>query len=219
MAIILIDCIFEFQEFYVFYQSALPDETEIGSTTINEETDISLKDQFRIIMKHSGGLCLNVFLLYCVSLTLFPTVLGRVEQIDSKISNQFFSLVYCFLFFNVFATIGNLSANYLPAISAEYLWIPVYARLLFVPFFLFNACFTNVRTVGVLFKSDYYFIFGNILFSWSLGYLSSLNMCLIPKKVPKELSKRSGMISSFSAIFGILAGVTISPIWKWLLTL
>ncbi|VDM64722.1 unnamed protein product, partial [Angiostrongylus costaricensis] len=51
------------------------------------------------------------------------------------VQNLYFA-INTFLNFNVFASIGSLSANYIQMPSPRFLWIPVLLRILFIPFFI-----------------------------------------------------------------------------------
>ena len=93
---------------------------------------------------------LNVYLVFFVTLTCFPGLMAAItdngygETYSFFIPEDHFRNITCFLLFNVFAFIGSLfSGRY--NIPANKLWIPVYARLLFIPFFFFCNCRVDHR--------------------------------------------------------------------------
>lgn len=171
------------------------------------------RPSYMYILKHCGIQCLNVFLTFFVTLVLFPSILSSIKQSSPNylINDIYFTPVFCFLNFNLFAMIGNILPNYFVVPSANHLWIPVSLRLLFVPFFLFCNYKPNVYTVYL--ANDWWFIIGTFLMGLSHGYLSSLGMMYAPKTVKSEHAPIAGMLSAFCLICGISAGVCASLVF------
>lgn len=170
----------------------------------------SARPSYMYILKHCGIQCFNVFLTFFVTLLLFPAVLAAIKRTDKNffLDDTFFSPVCCFLNFNLFAMIGNITPNYFKTPSPEHLWIPVLLRTLFIPFFLF--CNFKPTTYPLLIPSEWMFILGTSLMGLTHGHLCSLGMMYAPKTVAKEHSPIAGMLSAFCLICGISAGVTAS---------
>ena len=82
----------------------------------------------------------NVFFVYVISLSLFPAVCADIVSTENMFPQKYFAPILCFLSFNLFAMFGNLCCtDLLPwlQVSPKKLWIPVVARIIFIPFFLF----------------------------------------------------------------------------------
>lgn len=162
---------------------------------------------------------LNIILIYLVSLSLFPAVHARILPNDSIINSNYFAPVFCFLSFNLFATVGNFIAQFIKWPGPNYLIVFSLARLIFIPFFLYcNYHPTDGRTLPVLFKHDWEYIIGSVLMATSSGYFSSLAMMYTPKCVPPQYATTAGMLAALTIILGILAGIGISFIYPEIVT-
>ncbi|VDP61009.1 unnamed protein product [Heligmosomoides polygyrus] len=100
--------------------------------------------------------------------------------------NAFLNLYFAintFLNFNVFASIGSLSANYIQLPKPRYLWIPVLLRVLFIPFFMFcnYQPVGKTRTAAVVFKNEWWFTIAGSLMALTCGYFSSLALIYTPR--------------------------------------
>ena len=88
---------------------------------------------------------LNVYLIFFVTLTCFPGLMAEItdngygQKYSFLLPEHNFRNITCFLLFNVFAFIGSLFAGRVN-IPANKLWIPVFLRLAFIPFFFFCNC-------------------------------------------------------------------------------
>lgn len=163
---------------------------------------------------------LNILLVYGVSLSLFPAVSAHIGSTDGLLSERYFTPVFCFLFFNVFAMVGNLTAQYIQWPGPRYLMIFTVARLGLIPMFLLcNYQLDDgwTRKWPVHLAHDWMFIAVMVLLAWSSGYLSSLAMMYIPRSVPSHLSSTAGMLGALTIILGILAGINSALIYPSLL--
>lgn len=151
----------------------------------------------------------NVFLTYFVALLLFPAVIANVSP-SSDALGRFFGVICCFLNFNFFAMCGNLLADLVPLMNKKYLIIPVVARILFIPFFLFCNFNLKHRSSPVYVESDFIFSIAVALFALSSGYLGSLGIIFTPRCVESKYASTAGMMASFSLMIGITAGITSS---------
>lgn len=148
----------------------------------------------------------NLFALFATTLLVFPPVLANVSSVDGFLG-RYFGVICCFLNFNSFAIIGNLLADYLPLMNKKYLLVPVLARIIFVPFFLFCNFNSNTRSTLVYFNSDWLFIMAVAIFAISQGYFSSLAIIFAPRSVQSEFASTAGMMASFSIMVGIMTGI------------
>ncbi|KAF1753781.1 hypothetical protein GCK72_020338 [Caenorhabditis remanei] len=162
---------------------------------------------------------LNIFLLFFVTLALFPNVCMYVtdakkgEKHDFVVSEKYFMDVVVFLNFNLFAFIGSLMANWVRFPGPNTIWIPVVARFWFM--FYFPAANYNpmdfARAYPVLFGSTWLFVFNICIFALTSGYLSSLIMMYAPRShEDPKIQRMAGMIASFSLILGIVVGLSFS---------
>lgn len=175
------------------------------------------------IFKSIWNQCLNVFLVFVVTLATFPAIQSNIYPMNPEIFNSidststYFVPVCCFLLFNVFAMFGNIIPNYIIFPKPKYFWIPILARFLFIPFFLYSNYNPDKRKLPILFKSDTLLIIFSIIFALTSGYYSSLAMMHIPKSIydPRYVSI-AAMIGSSSLQIGVLTGVYVSYLLVWI---
>lgn len=158
--------------------------------------------------------CLNVFLVFFVTLSIFPTVYSDIKPVDSEfiIPERFFVAVTCFLSFNTFAMLGNMLPGIYAFPGPRWLWVPVVLRFLFVPFFLLcNYQPLGVtRNLPVLISSDWAYWVGGIFLGLTSGYYSSLAMMYCPRTVEPEYAATAGMFGAACLITGIFCGINFS---------
>ena len=162
-------------------------------------------------------MCLNTFLVFFVSLSMFPSVLSAVKQTGHLIPNDYFMAFACFLLFNLFAMIGNYGSEYLPKIPRQVLWMPILMRFAFIPAFLFCNYEPEKRKYPVLIANDFVFMLLVVLHGFTSGWFSSLSMMYTPKTVDSKYKSIAGMVSSFCLIMGIMVGIYSSTIWSTLM--
>ena len=185
-----------------------------------KETQNSGYPPYLSILKKAWLQCFNVFMVFFVTLSLFPAIHASIKPLgDSFISRTYYTPVTCFFVFNFSAMLGNIIPNYICFPGPKYLHIPVLLRLLFIPFFLFCNSKPLDRTWPVFFRSDWIYIPGAFLMGLSSGYFSSLSMMYAPKSVESEHSPTAGMMAAFFLVFGILCGVSFAPVLTTLLTM
>jgi len=153
----------------------------------------------------------NIFFTYFVTLAIFPAVTATVKS-PSGLLGRFFSAIFCFLSFNLFAMIGNLIVDYVPRVPPQYLCILAIARVVFIPFFLFCNSMPDTRSVEYVFGDGAYIV-GIALFALTSGYVSSLAMIYAPQLVSQEQASSAGMLASFTLMVGIMVGIFSSIIW------
>ena len=158
---------------------------------------------------------LNIIIIYFVSLSIFPALMADIHPIDNVISDKYFSPIFCFLFFNLFATVGNFIAQWVQIPGPKYLIIFSLLRFLFIPFFLFcNYLPKNIdRHLKIGIEEDWIFIVGGVLMALSSGYLSSLSMMYTPRCVDQKYSSTAGMMAALTIILGILLGINFSLVY------
>jgi len=173
------------------------------------------------IFKRAFPQLLNVFLIFFVTLSVFPTVLADIKPVDKEffISNDYFSAVLCFLTFNGTAMLGNLLPNFFlrPLPTPRWLWLPVVLRFAFIPFFvLCNFLPVHVeRVTPVFINSDWAYWGVVVLLGLSSGYFSSLAMMYCPRTVEPQFASTAAMFGAASLVTGVCAGVQFSLVLSW----
>lgn len=202
--------ILSFQKFYRYFQDTnLQDESEkLHKGSKERNVTILIRIWPKIWLP-----AFNNFMVMFVSLVSFPTVIANIHPTQDYVPKEYFSPVFCFLSFNLFAVIGNLLSNHIPSSSASSarLTMMILLRMLFIPFFLFCNYSPASRSLPVLFDHDLYPILGCVLLALSSGYFSSVVQMNLPKCVELRDAPVAGMVASFSCMIGILAGVSSAP--------
>lgn len=160
--------------------------------------------------------CLNVFLIFYVTLAPFPAVLADIGQLSNYFNDKYYVSFACFFIFNFLAMLGNLLSGWTNWPGKERVWILVYARFLFIPFFLFCNYIPSLRSWPILITNDFVYIIGNCLFALSSGYLSSLCMMFASSDLSPEEAPKAGMLAAFFLVFGIFLGVNSSFLLRWI---
>lgn len=188
---------------------------------MSDTENMSTVSKYLFIIRCIWPQLLNILLIYTVSLSIFPAVAARIPSIDNLLNDSYYAPVFCFLFFNVFVTVGSVTAQFVQWPTHRLLVVPVILRFFFVPFFLFcnyQPSDTWPRTAKVLFNHDWMYILGIVALSWSGGYCSSLAMMYVPKLVPKNLAATAGMLGALTIILGILIGLNTALVYPRLLS-
>lgn len=184
----------------------------------DQEANSSLTDlqqKWQVFLK-CWPQCLNVFLVFYVTLALFPTVLAGTAQKQMIFNDKYFTSFACFFIFNVFAMIGNLISSWTTWPGKQHVWIPVVARFLFVPFFLFCNFNPKTRHWPVLISNDIVFIVGNVLMAMTSGYFSSLCMMFTSSGLKPDEAPKAGMLASFFLVLGVFLGINSSFFLTWI---
>lgn len=198
----------------MYYKNQQLAEDDLGLTESNGEPEPVNARKVIECLRMIWPMCLNTFLVFFVSLTLFPSVVAGVKQSGTRMSNDYFTAVSCFLLFNLFAMVGNYSSEFLPKIPRKVLWIPILLRFAFIPLFLFCNYLPEKRKYPVLIQNDLVYMLLVVLHGFSSGWFSSLSMMYTPKTVEAKYKSIAGMVSSFCLIVGIMAGIYTSIIWS-----
>ncbi|KAK6033154.1 nucleoside transporter [Ostertagia ostertagi] len=207
------------QEFYTYH-------VEKGAAArVESNTSKPGLKQFRECFRMCWVQLWNVYFLFFVSLCIFPAIMAATPLYRepgqgwySIWPERLYTFITTFLTFNVFATVGSTVANFVQWPRAQYLWIPVLIRGLFIPFFMFCNYRPFDRTLPVIFKSEYSFLLGGILMAFTSGYFSSLAMMYAPRVVPEKYAKIAGMTAALCLILGIFSGVSFTLVVAYLTT-
>ncbi|KAF1771745.1 hypothetical protein GCK72_003573 [Caenorhabditis remanei] len=183
------------------------------------EGEITTWEDIRIVFSRSKMQFANIFFLFFVTLSLFPSICMYVlavntgETYDFIISEMYFMDVGTFLNFNLFAFLGSLSANYVRLFGPKTIWIAVAVRVWFLFYFPSANYFPpqSERIYGPVFESTWFFILNVTLMAFSSGYLSSLIMMYAPRAHDEpRIQRMAGMIAAFFLIAGVVSGLVFA---------
>lgn len=162
--------------------------------------------------------CFNVFMVFFVTLTIFPAIHADIKQIDPNfvIPEKYFTPVTCFLCFNFFAMFGSLIPNWIKWPGHRFLWIPVVLRLFMIPYFMLCNYKPEKRLIPVLINNDWAYFGMSVALGLTSGYYSSLAMMYAPKCVETEHAPIAGMMAALFLVLGIVCGVNFTLFVSWL---
>ncbi|XP_044727243.1 equilibrative nucleoside transporter 1 [Chrysoperla carnea] len=156
----------------------------------------------------------NVFFVYFVTLSVFPAMHADIKMSDPNffVPQHLYTLITCFLTFNVTAMIGSSLVSFFTWPSPKYLFIPVILRALYIPLFIFmNYHPKNIeRNLPVYIDNDWAYWIIAITLGLTSGYFGALAMMYVPRKVDQQYSGTAGMFGSAMLVSGILCGVLFS---------
>ncbi|XP_043235815.1 equilibrative nucleoside transporter 1-like isoform X1 [Amphibalanus amphitrite] len=171
------------------------------------------------IFKKAFPQLLNVFLVFFVTLSVFPTVLADINMVDEDffVPKQYFAAVLCFFTFNFTAMLGNLMPNLFVMPTPRWLWLPVVLRFAFIPYFvLCNYLPVHVeRVTPVYINNDWAYWGMVVLLGLSSGYFSSLGMMYCPRTVEPQFASTAGMFGAAALVTGVCSGVQFSLVLSW----
>ncbi|XP_017041382.1 equilibrative nucleoside transporter 1 [Drosophila ficusphila] len=184
----------------------------------NSEKKSDSKQQLNVpywqIFKKASPQLFNIFLTFFVTLSVFPAIQSNIHRSDPEflIGEKNFTLFTCFLTFNIFAMLGSLTTSWAKWPGPRFLWLPVVARLVFIPLFVFCNYVPpdKVRTAPIYIDNDWVYWGIGILMAYSSGYLSSLGMMYAPQTVHAKYQSTAGMYAAAMLITGIFSGVLFS---------
>ncbi|XP_020716640.1 equilibrative nucleoside transporter 1 isoform X3 [Ceratitis capitata] len=167
------------------------------------------------IFKTASIQLLNVFMIFFVTLAVFPAVNSDIKasSADFFIKDPVMYVQYtCFLTFNLFAMLGSLTSYWIQWPGSKYLIIPVVLRLIFIPLYLFcNYLPMNVdRRLPVIIKNDWIYWIIGVLMAYTSGYYSALAMMYTPQTVEQNFQVKAGMFAGAMLISGIFCGILFS---------
>ncbi|GLV32794.1 Equilibrative nucleoside transporter 2 [Carabus blaptoides fortunei] len=170
-----------------------------------------------IVFKQAFPQLFNVFMVFFVTLSVFPEIHSNIKPSDSHfvVTDKYYTSVTCFLTFNVCAMLGSSISSWFTWPKPKYLWIPVMLRLLYIPLFLLcNYQPAKVdRIFPVLINNDWAYWIIAITMGLSSGYFSSLGMIYAPRTVEPQYAATAGMFGAACLITGIFSGILFSFVW------
>lgn len=163
------------------------------------------------VLKEIWYLALCEWFVFFVSLSLFPQIQSNVKRLHLPISDTYWTPVFCFLSFNLFAMLGNLFTECLRFPGPRWVCIPVFLRVGFIPLFLMCNFRPDDREWTVLIDNDYVFVVAGAFMAFTSGYFGSLVMMYAPKRVTdKKNAGVAGVIMVLFLVLGFLSGINVS---------
>ncbi|KAK0183240.1 hypothetical protein PV327_001299 [Microctonus hyperodae] len=187
------------------------------------ERHFSSRPPYWKIFKQCSPQLLNIFLVFFVTLSLFPDVHSSIVRSnpDFIIPEYIYMSVMCFLTFNIFAVLGSTIASYVQWPSKKRLIIPVALRLLYIPLFLLCKYIPSSveRTLPVYIANDRVYFIIAVTMAISSGYFSSLSMMYCPSMVDPQYASTAGMFGAAFLITGICSGLCAALIMPTIVSL
>ncbi|XP_059179041.1 equilibrative nucleoside transporter 1-like [Physella acuta] len=207
----------KFYRHYTLLSSLKEKEFKEKNASNNEPFYKILFRSFGRVFLQIYHLMFGVWFTFFITLLLFPAVMSDVQPLGFPLSPDFWTAIFCFLFFNLFATLGNLATEFIRWPNARWVNILVFLRIVFIPLMVLGNFRPDTRAMTVHIGNDYVFIVVSILFSFTSGYCSSLTMMYAPKLVATNDAPIAGMIMALCLVFGILCGINCSRLWEYVL--
>lgn len=166
------------------------------------------------IFKQCFPQCVNIFLVFFVTLSVFPSVQSDIVASDPNfiIPPDYYVTIMCFLTFNVTALVGSSIASSVQWPSRRYLVIPVSLRLLYIPLFLLCNYQPRgiTRTLPVYIDNDCAYFIIAVTMGITSGYFSSVALMYCPRMVESQYMSTAGMFGAATLITGIFTGILFS---------
>uniref|UniRef100_A0A0B7AUL4 Equilibrative nucleoside transporter 1 n=3 Tax=Arion vulgaris TaxID=1028688 RepID=A0A0B7AUL4_9EUPU len=185
-----------------------------------QKSSVGRKPSYKMLFQSYGRvfkkiyhLLFGVWFSFFVTLALFPAVMSDVKPLTVQLSGEYWTAIFCFLCYNLFATFGNLTTEFIQWPKARWINIIVVLRLCFAPIMILGNFRPELRNLPVYLPYDSVFIVSAILFSFTSGYCSSLVMMYAPKCVAPNDSANAGMVMALFLVFGVLCGINFSRVW------
>lgn len=192
---------------------------ELTKSANKEVKCVYRRPPFFLIFKKIWPQCFNVFLVFFVTLSIFPAVHANIESVDPNfiIPEKYFSPVTCYLIFNFFAMLGSIFPTWITRPGPRFLWIPVVCRIGLIPYFMLCNYKPNKRKFPVFINNDWAYMSMGVVLGLSSGYFSSLSMMYAPRLVEPQYASTAGMMAALFLILGIVSGVNFSFFISWLI--
>ena len=158
---------------------------------------------------------LDLFLVYFVTFSIFPAIEANIKSSDNLISDNYFEAVFCFLTFNVFSFIGNISAQLIEFPTTQMIIGFASLRLLFIPLYLFFNYRPKFKHRGlpVLIKNDWILLVLNMIIAYTSGHLSVLSLRYSVGNSTIKYKSSAGMLAAVTIVTGMGTGLAFSLIF------
>ncbi|XP_034255832.1 equilibrative nucleoside transporter 2 isoform X2 [Thrips palmi] len=187
-----------------------------------ENTGATPRTPFFAVFKKCWPQCINVFMVFFVTLALFPTVQSDIKRSDPNffVEDRFYDSILCYLTFNICAMIGSCMSTWARWPGPRLLTVAVWLRVLFIPLFVICNYLPQgqERVFPVIITNDWAYWALGILMGLSSGHFSSLAMMYCPKNVEPQNQSIAGMLGGAFLVTGIFSGILFSMAVTWFVT-
>lgn len=208
--------------FYRYHMMLHEWDAEHGVGDAEAVVDATERPPYWIIFQRTWPQLANVFLVFFVTLAIFPSVHADIRRSSEEfiVPTKLFAIVLCFLTFNLSALTGNYVAQLVQWPRKEHLIWPVVLRFAFIPLFLMCAYSPQgvTRVMPVYIANDWAYWAIAVAHGFSSGYLSMLGMQYVPKMVPKPYEGIAGMFGAAMLVSGIFCGIIFSMIFPYVVS-
>lgn len=189
-----------------------------GNTTLHDIKSSVRTHQhvsFLVLLRRLGSPGLAVFLVFFITLALFPSTTVHIVSVRRCQGRGVFYdqafVPFQFLLFNLGDWGGRTLAGHLPSpflVPAHRLSFYAAARVVFLPLFL--LCNVDDSAFPIVFAADWWPMLFMLFFSLSNGYLSSLAMMRGPAQLTVDQAERGGNVMVLLMTAGLSAGSVLS---------
>ncbi|XP_076889442.1 equilibrative nucleotide transporter 8-like [Bidens hawaiensis] len=166
---------------------------------------MSMRSSFWEVVKKIQWLVTAVFVIYVVSLSIFPGYLS--ENVKSNYFKDWYPILLITTY-NVGDFVGKcLTAIYVPRDCKMAVWGSI-GRVMFYPMFV--GCIHGPKWM----HSEGPVMNLTMMLGVSNGYLTSVLMILAPKMVPVEESEVVGIAMETSLVVGLVVGSALGWLWN-----
>ncbi|KAI4454559.1 equilibrative nucleoside transporter [Holotrichia oblita] len=179
-----------------------------------------MKIPYTMIIRKASLQYLNIFLIFTLTLTLFPAVQANIKPASGFFLQDMYTLIVCFLSFNVSTVLGSLTGQYIQWPSPKFVVIPVALRFLYIPFYLLSNYQVPglERVTPVYITWDWLYWIVSITMAYTSGYFSSISMQYISGTVDSVYSETATKFGAAVLVTGLFTGVLTSYLWPYIIT-
>ena len=204
-----------------FYKLYLNKEKETNVRVENDHSSFS----HLVVVKDIWMLNVSIFLVYVVSLSVYPSLVRLVQPVgSSKTWQKYFIPVGVFFAYNFLDFVGRMMAVFIQwprptKIGSAICLATSVTRFALVPVLLLcNLSPDDRHVTPVLIRSDAVFLTVHVIVSLSNGYLTTITMMNAPQMVEGDTNQSVvGSVMVFMLVCGLLAGSCVSYLWILLL--
>ena len=195
-----------------------PDEnTQLVTNQTEQEDNVDKTVYVSLVLRKIKIEATTVFIIYIVTLGLFPAVTVLVESTNSSSGGdwelKYFVPVACFLIYNIGDYLGRLlvGTNLAPKICSKFALVLSILRIVFIPLMLFcNIAPSQRHFISVHFPSDTVYIILVLVMAVTNGYLTSIVMVNAPGRVLDfEQQTASNLMVGLLGL-GLISGAVLS---------
>ncbi|XP_065895385.1 equilibrative nucleoside transporter 1-like isoform X1 [Dysidea avara] len=170
------------------------------------------------VLKEIWVYALSVYLVFVVTLSMFPTVLTNIKSVSYHSDNPekypwsdcLFVPFMCFLVFNVSDFVGRTVPQWIVWPKNRYvILVSTLCRVVLIPLLLL-CNHKGSHTDNIVFKSDIFPILFNTILGVTNGYLATVCMILAPQSVGSKKAETASTIMSFFLSSGLTTGALLS---------